>query len=519
MMSNARQGRLSLLVPALPTVCTTAAPPTRMPAPNSLTCADKIVYAYTPIPAAVSGSSAIPGLAGLLPSLNPGLPTPLAVAMGIPQNSTPIVNYCNEQADCIYGGGIRQVCANGKGQHECQCTFSYRHKYPFCTEPTGGTAVAVGCYSFYVVCYTMVFFGFIGVLYKRIRTAKKEFKCLFSFFSTTILWGLIGSGCILAKYCYNLHEVLQPFEHPKYYLDQRTDGVLLTICGIFLPLCTNNVSMMWIEFVLASKRMASMSANLKLTKNIILGYCVFYMIAGIIFLYITVGPPEDPPDPIDTDFEYVTRGLLALNSLLTSFTYFYGGRSMYFIFAKHAEQEKTAMNNTCKTATQTSATTTTDQTDGGAAPDEDEQVKAQEAKEAKERSEANLKALQARSRMIASTTVIVGISTQIISLCLVLTTITKLYDSIEAYWFSHVLLHLALTCAAMTVVRFLNFMMGPMMPSSGGSKTGKTMRNLMSRFSKKRVQPAEAYKASDADSPAAADLEPGDISKAAAGES
>ena len=369
--------------------------PARPPArPLAHARADKIIYAYTPIPAAVAGT-AIPGLAGLLPSLNPGLPTPLAVAMGLPQNATPIHHYCEEQTECIYGGGIRQVCANGKGQHECQCTFSYQHEYPFCTEPTSQTDIAVGCYCFYIICYTTVFFAFVYVCAKRARTAKMEVKCLFSFFSTTILWGLIGSGCILAKYCYNLHEVLAPFEHPKAYLDQRTDGVLLTICGIFLPLCTNNVSMMWIEFALASKRMASMSANLKLTKNIIFCYCAFYMVAGTVFLYITVGPPEDPPDPIDTDFEYVTRGLLALNSLLTSVTYFYGGRSMYFIFARHAEQEKTAMNNTCKTQT---ATTSTDQADGGegggASYDEDEQMKAQEEAEAKARSEATLRALQ-----------------------------------------------------------------------------------------------------------------------------
>tara|TARA_B110001452_G_C15208719_1_gene419274 strand:- start:260 stop:637 length:378 start_codon:yes stop_codon:yes gene_type:complete len=113
--------------------------------------------------------------------------------------------------------------------------------------------------------------------------------------------------------------------------------------------------------------------------------------------------------------------------------------------------------------------------------------------------------------MIASTTVIVGVSTQIISLCLVLTTVLQLEDQVEAYWFSHILLHVALTTAALTVVRFLNFMMGTAAQASSGKSGKAAVGKLIARFSKKKVTPAESYKV--ADPPAAADVE----SKAAAG--
>ena len=159
----------------------------------------------------MTGGDAIPSLSALFPSINPGLPTPLAEAMGLPQNSTPIAHYCSNGGDCILGGGIRQRCFNSWGQHECGCRH---HEYPFCVEPNYKTDIAVGLWSFMTVVWAVSFLSFIGILYKRIRTTKMETKCFFSFFSTTILWGLLGSGCILAqnesKKCVQIQNELFP---------------------------------------------------------------------------------------------------------------------------------------------------------------------------------------------------------------------------------------------------------------------------------------------------------------------
>ena len=443
------------------------------------------------------GGTAIPSLSALFPSINPGLPTPLAEAMGLPQNSTPIVHYCSDHVDCFAGGGVRQQCWGG---HKCGCSLG-NHEYPFCVEPTYKTRIDVGCWMFLTVIWAVVLLSFIGILYKRIRTTKMEKKCLVSFFSTTTLSGLLGSGCILAHNAIYIDMMRNPYDHAESMFKEY--GIctwLRSLCGLCIALSFNNVSMMWIEFALASKRMASMSSNLKLTKNFIFGYSAFYMVAGVTFLYITIGPYKNPIEPIEPDFEYATTGLLVFNALLTSATYFYGGRAMYLVFSRHAEQEKSSrrgcsssLNKKCKTSTQTA--TSTDQTEEGMAADEEEQMKAREAQEAEARSDRTIAALQKRGRMIVSTTVVIVVASLTIAVSLIYNSMPRVGENYVPNWILVFLLNISLSSGAMAVARFLNSTMESKKPSSGGGgKTGNTVTRIISaRFSKKRVTPAKAY--------------------------
>ena len=47
----------------------------------------------------------------------------------------------------------------------------------------------------------------------------------------------------------------------------------------------------------------------------------FFVTLASIFLYITVGPPADPPEPIDVNFEDATLSLFALNGFVTGATF------------------------------------------------------------------------------------------------------------------------------------------------------------------------------------------------------
>ena len=82
--------------------------------------------------------------------------------------------------------------------------------------------------------------------------------------------------------------------------------------------------------------------------------------------------------------------------------------------------------------------------------------------------------------MIASTTVIVGVATQIVWVVLVLQTLSKLYDNLELYWITFVLFHSSLISIMMAVVRFLNFMMKPKLSVSPRSRGWSTL-NLLNR--------------------------------------
>ena len=186
-----------------------------------------MLYTYTPLP-----SYGIPSLAGLIPALNPGLPEPLAVAMGIPENASATHMYCDGQADCIYGGGLRQVCF----RHSCECTFSAKYEYPFCVDPTSRTMWAKVMYSLFIAIYSVTTLALLAVAVKRFRTTPLSRKTCANFFTTSLVFGILGCMILVVKYVVNLDEVLHAEKYEKYYNVQRSDGILQVVAAMFLML-------------------------------------------------------------------------------------------------------------------------------------------------------------------------------------------------------------------------------------------------------------------------------------------
>ena len=260
----------------------------------------------------------------------------------------PANTSCVTDADCT-SISDRYNCFNSF----CACVFT---EQLVSSDPANGkycdTLTAASGWSLSVRLWTLIIYFTVFVYSVRllVRDIRNSGCCRTSYQRLTIIWGVCGSAGFVFGYIVGVGDLLgaQGSELQR--------GILinlgLAVGSIFIILAALQVSMMWIELCLASKRLAAVSKNLKFTKNIVLAWMVGHVVFCVLFMILE--------QAVSSVFFLAFNGLCLIDAIGVVICFLIGGNKVGAVYKKHAEAEKTRM--TMATLENQSTTTRSDTT-------------------------------------------------------------------------------------------------------------------------------------------------------------
>lgn len=167
---------------------------------------------------------------------------------------------------------------------------------------------------------TAVYFAYVLVL--KLRSSVP--RCTYTYL--TLVWGLCSCLCMATNNLVVLIDMVTPVLNSlqRAHISTVLEGVgaMLTI------LCCLNVSIVWIEFCLASSRLESLSSKLMLTRKYIVGFLVSYNTTSITFSVLTV-----VSSPV---FYYCVLGLCFIAGVIIIVSFRYGSRRLAAAYLRAA---------------------------------------------------------------------------------------------------------------------------------------------------------------------------------------
>ena len=139
-----------------------------------------------------------------------------------------------------------------------------------------------------------------------------------------------------------------------------------------------NLSLMWIEFVLATKRLERLSNNLRLTKKILVGYMIGFCALEVILITLQI--------VVSGAFYNLTMGLSLITAIVIIITFLVGASKLNKVYGKAAATERASASTM-----QTSATMQVGQTQ------EEEELAIEEAKAVATSSRPPIRSMRAPS--------------------------------------------------------------------------------------------------------------------------
>ena len=257
----------------------------------------------------------------------------------------PANTSCVTDADCT-SISDRYNCFNSF----CACVFTEQ----LSSDPEEAyrdTLTAASGWSLSVRLWTLIIYFTVFVYPSGCSCATSAPGCCrTSYQRLTIIWGVCGSAGFVFGYIVGVGDLLgaQGSELQR--------GILinlgLAVGSIFIILAALQVSMMWIELCLASKRLAAVSKNLKFTKNIVLAWMVGHVVFCVLFMILE--------QAVSSVFFLAFNGLCLIDAIGVVICFLIGGNKVGAVYKKHAEAEKTRM--TMATLENQSTTTRSDTT-------------------------------------------------------------------------------------------------------------------------------------------------------------
>ncbi|KAL1493519.1 hypothetical protein AB1Y20_017222 [Prymnesium parvum] len=234
---------------------------------------------------------------------------------------------CPPRARCVVASGA----ANGSGV--CTCPWGYGFTLPTCRELSSSSAWAIGSHglvlSVWLCCLALTTKTLARMTLNR---KKKDFA-----FSTSALAWLQCLGMLV--YCGNGLAYALGSDHGGF---KTVDAVSMAVGLSAFIACALNISLMWIEFDLASKRMESVSGNLKLTRGFLLGFLTCYIAAVVSLMVARLLSEDDLYLSLAVVVHIVACSIIAT-------TYVLGSQSLSNIYRKE-EQGQLAMASTRATS-------------------------------------------------------------------------------------------------------------------------------------------------------------------------
>mmetsp|Transcript_47999 Transcript_47999/g.103976 ORF Transcript_47999/g.103976 Transcript_47999/m.103976 type:complete len:404 (+) Transcript_47999:166-1377(+) len=181
---------------------------------------------------------------------------------------------CVTDSDC----GARQQCHY---TGVCQCSANYGRKGEDCTEFVPDCLWSI-IFSFAGACLGLCLLVWAThLLWKTMSCGHKGY-----FLSTSIACLLAAAADTSMWVNAFIHAI-----HPTYPSSTTEWTLLYTIHavahGTLLVLGALNLSLMWIEFIIASKRLLPVGHNLRLTASFLFWYMLFFMLSAIVGMVVT----------------------------------------------------------------------------------------------------------------------------------------------------------------------------------------------------------------------------------------
>ena len=297
----------------------------------------------------------------------------LTVAQRVGQN-------CTTSFECNAGLELSVMQCQWQLGYLCGCgSFGTKMGGPECTDLTSGSGAAVAGRSLQALGLVVTVVAALRYLPFAGR------RCTFSL--SILLWIFWGATLMLISRLVSIANFSVPMDY--YVVDSVTSvfeaaGASLCIVGAL------NLSLMWIEFVLATKRLERLSNNLRLTKKILVGYMIGFCALEVILITLQI--------VVSGAFYNLTMGLSLITAILIIITFLVGASKLNKVYGKAAESERVSA-----ATMQTSATMQVGQTQ------EEEAAALEEAKAMASKKLAAADSLDARAKRIARTARLVAI--------------------------------------------------------------------------------------------------------------
>lgn len=146
----------------------------------------------------------------------------------------------------------------------------------------------------------------------------------------TTIYGNIGATAFMGI---QINGLIYASGFGEYLTYNYLQNVLFLLAGTITILAALNLSLMWIEFAMASKRLESIGTNLRHTRTLLIVYMFLYVLTaiGCIIADLIRG---------DEIAFRISIGLIALTVLLVSPTYIIGARGLTAMYVRQADQSK-----------------------------------------------------------------------------------------------------------------------------------------------------------------------------------
>jgi len=187
---------------------------------------------------------------------------------------------CSANTEC-YTHGLNLEC---RRTGYCGCMWSSSMgPAPVCNELTPASSMNLVVRFLTLALYLV---PFVYALQLYIFTIRKS-GCKWSYQISTVVFTILGPFFMLLA---NIMPLIDMLGGAVFSTVARNAifNLGLALGSTLCILSYLNVSLMWVEFCLASKRLAALSHNLKLTKNFLRGYIVFHVVMSVIMLVLNV---------------------------------------------------------------------------------------------------------------------------------------------------------------------------------------------------------------------------------------
>ena len=229
---------------------------------------------------------------------------------------------CLTNFDCNEGLERRIMNCHWQSGYVCGCgSYTSQLSGPDCTDLTPGSAGMVIGRSLQALSLLVV----LVVALRYLPFAGR--RCNFSL--SILLWIFWGATLMLISRLVSIANFSVPMDY--YVVDSVTSvfeaaGASLCIVGAL------NLSLMWIEFVLATKRLERLSNNLRLTKKILVGYMIGFCALEVILITLQI--------VVSGAFYNLTMGLSLITAILIIITFLVGASKLNKVYGKAAESER-----------------------------------------------------------------------------------------------------------------------------------------------------------------------------------
>ena len=287
---------------------------------------------------------------------------------------------CLTNFDCNEGLERRIMNCHWQSGYVCGCgSYTSQLSGPDCTDLTPGSAGMVIGRSLQALSLLVV----LVVALRYLPFAGR--RCNFSL--SILLWIFGGAAFMFISRIISIADFLNPMD---FAVIESVTSVLEAAGASMCIVGALNLSLMWIEFVLATKRLERLSNNLRLTKKILVGYMIGFCVMQAILLILQIA--------VSGAFYNLTMGLSLITAIVIIITFLVGASKLNKVYGKAAATERASASTM-----QTSATMQVGQTQ------EEEELAIEEAKAMASKKLAAADSLDARAKRIARTARLVAI--------------------------------------------------------------------------------------------------------------